>query len=46
MIIVGVFVIAEGVKGMKTQVWKNLLILCGFFVPNTVLAGGADVFIQ
>lgn len=25
---------------MKAQVWEILAIRCGFFVPNTVFAGG------
>ena len=34
---------AKGGGGMKAQAWERLEILCGFFMPETVLSGGASV---
>ena len=34
---------AKGGDGMKAQAWERLEILCGFFMPETVLSGGAAV---
>ena len=43
MIIVKMVVTAKGGIGMKAQEWERLETMCGFFMPETVLAGGALV---
>ena len=40
MIIVKMVVTAKGGIGMKAQEWERLETMCGFFMPETVLAGG------
>ena len=44
MIIVKMVVTAKGGIGMKAQEWERLETMCGFFMPKTVLGGGATVF--
>jgi hypothetical protein len=43
MIIEKVVVTAKGGVGMKAQGLERLETMCGFFMPKTVLGGGAAV---
>ena len=45
MIIGKVVVTAKGGVGMKAQGLERLETMCGFFMPKTVLSGGAAVLI-
>ena len=46
MIIVKMVVTAKGGVGMKAQEWERLETMCGFFMPETVLAGGGSCLLS